>query len=110
MPNTPGTLRLPPPDPKDPVSPETFLATLPTPMATGALLALLSVVSYEVGDRRTLGHYPERHFTEAAPRRLMTHFRRRLQRLSRHIRNRNKNLPLPYPYLDPGSVENSIST
>ena len=51
MPNTPGTLRLPPPGPEDPVTPDTFLATLPSPKATGALLALLSVVSYEVGER-----------------------------------------------------------
>ena len=52
MPNTPGTLRLPPPGPEDPpVTADTFLATLPSPKATGALLALLSVVSYEAGER-----------------------------------------------------------
>ncbi|XP_052535362.1 hydroperoxide isomerase ALOXE3-like [Tympanuchus pallidicinctus] len=110
MPNTPGTLRLPPPGPEDPVTADTFLATLPSPKATGALLALLSVVSYEVGERRPLGCYPEQHFTEAAPRRLMLQFRRRLQRISRRIRRRNAALPLPYPYLDPSNVENSIST
>ena len=59
--------------------------------------------------QRPLGCYPEQHFTEAAPRRLMLQFRRRLQRISRRIRRRNAALPLPYPYLDPSNVENSVA-
>ncbi|XP_035169653.1 hydroperoxide isomerase ALOXE3-like, partial [Oxyura jamaicensis] len=51
MPNAPGTMRCPPPRTKDGATAESFLATLPSPAATGALLALLSVVSYEAGEQ-----------------------------------------------------------
>ncbi|XP_068035462.1 polyunsaturated fatty acid lipoxygenase ALOX15B-like, partial [Anomalospiza imberbis] len=50
MPNTPGTLQRPPPASEDEATEELLLATLPAPEATGALLALLSVVSYEGGE------------------------------------------------------------
>lgn len=50
MPNTPGTLQRPPPRRKDEATAELLLRTLPSPAATGALLALLSVVSYEGGE------------------------------------------------------------
>ncbi|XP_065591155.1 LOW QUALITY PROTEIN: hydroperoxide isomerase ALOXE3-like, partial [Cyrtonyx montezumae] len=105
MPNAPGTMRRAPPRAGDEVTERTVLDALPSPAATGALRALLSVVSYEVGERRPLGCYPEEHFTEAAPQRLMAQFRRRLHCISRRIRRRNAALPLPYPYLDPQRVE-----
>ena len=50
MPNTPGTLQRPPPTRKEEATAELLLRTLPSPEATGALLALLSVVSYEGGE------------------------------------------------------------
>ena len=70
MPNTPGTLRLPPPGPEDPpVTADTFLATLPSPKATGALLALLSVVSYEAGERVSGGRPHRTPMTPKGPHR-----------------------------------------
>ncbi|XP_062456866.1 polyunsaturated fatty acid lipoxygenase ALOX15B-like [Rhea pennata] len=109
MPNTPATMRRPPPRAKGQATAESVLATLPSAGATGALLALLSVVSYEPGDLRPLGCYPEEHFTEEAPRRLIAAFQRRLARISRDIRARNAGLALPYAYLDPAEVQNSVS-
>lgn len=60
MPNAPGTMRCPPPRTKAGATAESFLATLPCPAATGALLALLSVVSYEAGERVSRGGSPLR--------------------------------------------------
>ncbi|KAM7004261.1 hydroperoxide isomerase ALOXE3-like [Passerculus sandwichensis] len=55
MPNTPGTMQRPPPAGDAEATEELLVASLPSPEATGALLALLSVVSYEGGELRPLG-------------------------------------------------------
>lgn len=59
--------------------------------------------------QRPLGHFPDIHFVEEAPRRSMETFRQRLAQISHNIRQRNKCLPIPYYYLDPVLIENSIS-
>ncbi|KAK2509333.1 hypothetical protein MC885_006595 [Smutsia gigantea] len=59
--------------------------------------------------QRPLGHFPDIHFVEEAPRRSIEAFRQRLAQISHNIRQRNKCLPIPYYYLDPVLVENSIS-
>lgn len=50
MPNTPATLRQPPPKVKGKATLSSVLDTLPEVNATCALLLLLSIVSYEPGD------------------------------------------------------------
>ncbi|XP_074786986.1 hydroperoxide isomerase ALOXE3-like, partial [Athene noctua] len=109
MPNTPGTLQRPPPTRKEEATAELFLATLPSPEATGALLALLSVVSYEGGEPRPLGSRPQEPFSGAAPRRLIGAFRRRVAAISQRVQRRNAGLALPYPYLDPARVQESVA-
>lgn len=59
--------------------------------------------------QRPLGHFPDIHFVEEAPRRSMETLRQRLACISHGIRQRNKCLPIPYYYLDPVLIENSIS-
>ncbi|XP_051632326.1 hydroperoxide isomerase ALOXE3-like, partial [Manacus candei] len=109
MPNTPGTLRRPPPRSGAEATPELFLGSLPSPEATGALLALLSVVSYEGGEQRPLGSRCPELLVGEAPRALLGQFRRRLDGISRRVRARNARLDLPYPYLDPPCVQESVS-
>ncbi|XP_039355868.1 hydroperoxide isomerase ALOXE3-like [Mauremys reevesii] len=109
MPNTPSTLRAPPPTSKGTATLRSVLDTLPAVNATCALLSLLAVVSYEPGDLRPLGCYPEEHFTEAEPKRLIAAFQARLAEISKEIQQRNKSLPIRYPYLDPAEVQNSVS-
>lgn len=62
-----------------------------------------------IGPQRPLGHYPDEHFTEDAPRRSMAAFQRRLIQISKGIAERNRGLTLPYTYLDPPLIENSVS-
>nr|XP_023970056.1 hydroperoxide isomerase ALOXE3-like [Chrysemys picta bellii] len=50
MPNTPATLRAPPPTTKGTATLRSILDTLPAVNATCALLSLLAIVSYEPGD------------------------------------------------------------
>lgn len=59
--------------------------------------------------QRPLGHFPDIHFVEEAPRRSIEAFRQSLNQISHNIRQRNKCLTLPYYYLDPVLIENSIS-
>ncbi|XP_062368154.1 polyunsaturated fatty acid lipoxygenase ALOX15B-like [Cinclus cinclus] len=109
MPNTPGTLQRPPPASEEEATEGLLLATLPSPEATGALLALLSVVSYEGGEPRPLGSRSQDLLAGPVPRALLGSFRARLAEISERIRARNAALALPYPYLDPACVQESIS-
>uniref|UniRef100_A0A674JA13 Arachidonate lipoxygenase 3 n=1 Tax=Terrapene triunguis TaxID=2587831 RepID=A0A674JA13_9SAUR len=90
MPNTPATLRAPAPTTKGTATLRSILDTLPAVNATCALLSLLAVVSYEPGDLRPLGYYPEEHFTETEPKRLIAAFQAHLVEISKEIQQRNK--------------------
>uniref|UniRef100_A0A8C3CGN5 Lipoxygenase domain-containing protein n=1 Tax=Cairina moschata TaxID=8855 RepID=A0A8C3CGN5_CAIMO len=109
MPNLPAAMRRPPPRSKAPLSEADFLGALPAVNTTCITLGVLWVLRNEPLDMRPLGSYPEEHFTEEAPRRLLGAFQRRLARISRRVQRRNAALPLPYPYLDPAAIENSIA-
>ncbi|XP_060112824.1 hydroperoxide isomerase ALOXE3-like [Heteronotia binoei] len=109
MPNTPATLRQPPPKAKGMATLQSILDTLPEVNSTCALLSLLSVVSYEPGDLRPLGYYPDKHFTEEEPQKLIAEFQERLAEISKEINARNEGLPIGYLYLNPTEVQNSVS-
>ncbi|KAL7983022.1 hypothetical protein Chor_013628 [Crotalus horridus] len=109
MPNTPATLRQPPPTVKGTASLKSILGTFPEVNSTCALLSLLSIVSYEPGDLRPLGQYPEKHFTEEMPQKLISRFQKRLTVISEEIEERNQALPIAYRYLDPSLIQNSVS-
>ncbi|XP_060538657.1 hydroperoxide isomerase ALOXE3-like [Pantherophis guttatus] len=109
MPNTPATLRQPPPTVKGTASLKSILETFPEVNSTCALLSLLSIVSYEPGDLRPLGHYPEEHFTEEMPKNLISDFQKHLAAISNEIEERNQGLPIGYHYLNPSLVQNSVS-
>uniref|UniRef100_A0A4W6CRG2 Lipoxygenase domain-containing protein n=1 Tax=Lates calcarifer TaxID=8187 RepID=A0A4W6CRG2_LATCA len=49
------------------------------------------------------------HFTQSVPVETVARFRSDLKRLSCDIRTRNVDLKLPYVYLDPASVEDSVT-
>ncbi|XP_065754161.1 polyunsaturated fatty acid lipoxygenase ALOX15B-like isoform X3 [Phocoena phocoena] len=109
MPNLPPTMQLPPPTSKGQASLEKFIATLPPVNATCDVIIALWALSKEPGDRRSLGTYPDEHFTEVAPCWSIAAFQSRLAQISRDIQERNQDLELPYTYLDPPIIENSVS-
>ncbi|XP_010964240.2 polyunsaturated fatty acid lipoxygenase ALOX15B [Camelus bactrianus] len=109
MPNLPPSMQLPPPTSKGQAKLEGFLATLPPVNATCDMIIIFWMLSKEPGDQRPLGTYPDKHFTEEAPRRSIAAFQNHLAQISRDIRERNQGLELPYTYLDPPLIENSIS-
>ncbi|XP_074486017.1 polyunsaturated fatty acid lipoxygenase ALOX15B-like [Sebastes fasciatus] len=109
MPNTPTTLRLPPPTTKGTTSEARMLQTLPDQGTTANGMAVIWLLSKPSSDSVFLGQYDNDHFSEEIPCQLMKLFQQELQVLSTQIKIRNKNLEVPYTYLDPDVVENSVS-
>uniref|UniRef100_A0A8C8SSW6 Arachidonate lipoxygenase 3 n=1 Tax=Pelusios castaneus TaxID=367368 RepID=A0A8C8SSW6_9SAUR len=111
MPNSPSSMRKPPPQNKAPVTLEEFLDTIPEMNTTSIILSVLWVLRNEDRDmvRRSLGTYPEEHFTEEGPKQLMAAFQDRLAEISREIEERNQSLTLSYTYLYPPNIENSTA-
>ncbi|XP_068583125.1 polyunsaturated fatty acid lipoxygenase ALOX15B-like isoform X2 [Cebidichthys violaceus] len=108
MPNTPLTLQRPPPTTKGTTSEATMLQTLPAVNATVRIASTVWLLSRQSTDFVPLGQYPEEHFSEKIPCKLIQDFQGELQVLSAIINARNKSLEVPYTYLDPMVVENSV--
>uniref|UniRef100_A0A670Z745 Arachidonate epidermal lipoxygenase 3 n=1 Tax=Pseudonaja textilis TaxID=8673 RepID=A0A670Z745_PSETE len=109
MPNYPSTMRRPPPESKGGMTFADILETLPDVSTSCQMLLILWLLSRERGDKRSLGYYPEEHFTEEGPKKVIATFQKQLSKISQEIVERNRRLPLPYNYLNPPEVENSIS-
>uniref|UniRef100_A0A3B5Q9C0 Hydroperoxide isomerase ALOXE3-like n=1 Tax=Xiphophorus maculatus TaxID=8083 RepID=A0A3B5Q9C0_XIPMA len=109
MPNTPVTLKCPPPSKKGEATEETLLDTLPSIDVTVHGMATVWLLSKVSTDAEYLGNYPEKRFIEDVPLNNIKVFKEQLQELSLQIEARNKQLELPYTYLDPKVVENSVS-
>ncbi|XP_024658568.2 polyunsaturated fatty acid lipoxygenase ALOX15B [Maylandia zebra] len=109
MPNTPISLQLPPPTTKGTTSEATMLATFPDVNVTAQGMATMWLLSKQSSDFVPLGQYPEDHFTEEIPRKILKDFQMELEDLSLVIKARNKRLEVPYTYMDPAEVENSVA-
>ncbi|KAM4688537.1 hydroperoxide isomerase ALOXE3-like isoform 2-T2 [Discoglossus pictus] len=59
--------------------------------------------------QRPLGNYPDEHFTEEEPKKLIKDFQESLTEISKSIKERNKSKNFTYHYLDPELIENSVS-
>ncbi|XP_078799793.1 polyunsaturated fatty acid lipoxygenase ALOX15B-like [Oryzias latipes] len=109
MPNTPISLKRPPPTKKGEANEATMLETLPDINVTVQGMATLWLLSQQSSDFVPLGVYPEEHFTEETPRKFIKIFQAQLEELSNNIIARNKKLEVPYTYLNPREVENSVA-
>uniref|UniRef100_UPI0037E875C4 polyunsaturated fatty acid lipoxygenase ALOX15B-like n=1 Tax=Semicossyphus pulcher TaxID=241346 RepID=UPI0037E875C4 len=109
MPNTPISLQLPPPTSKGTTSEERMLQTFPDVNTTVQGMSTMWLLSKQSSDFVALGVYPEEHFFEEVPCKLIRDFQGELEVLSTLIKNRNKGLDIPYTYMDPAVVENSVA-
>lgn len=64
---------------------------------------------YHCSHQVPLGQYPEEHFIEEIPRKILKDFQMELEDLSLVIKARNKRLEVPYTYMDPAELENSVA-
>uniref|UniRef100_A0A672GWX7 Arachidonate 15-lipoxygenase B-like n=1 Tax=Salarias fasciatus TaxID=181472 RepID=A0A672GWX7_SALFA len=109
MPNTPISLQRPPPTKKGTASKETMLQTFPDVNTTVQGMSTMWLLSKQSSDFVAFGQYPEDHFCEEIPRKLIRDFQGELEVLSAVIKSRNKGLEVPYTYMDPAEVENSVA-
>ncbi|KAE8277400.1 Arachidonate 8S-lipoxygenase [Larimichthys crocea] len=109
MPNAPVGLQCPPPACRGLCSERSLLDSFPDMNSTVHGLAAVYLLSKKPADFVPLGGSAEQHFTEAVPMEMAARFRNDLKRLSCDIRARNVGLKLPYVYLDPATVEDSVT-
>ncbi|KAM7008635.1 arachidonate 12-lipoxygenase, 12R-type-like [Tautogolabrus adspersus] len=109
MPNTPISLQRAPPTTKGTTSEATMLQTLPDVNTTAQGMSTLWLLSKQSTDFVALGQFPEDHFCEEIPSKLIVDFQGELEILSTVIKTRNKSLEVPYTYMDPTLLENSVA-
>ncbi|KAM6941508.1 polyunsaturated fatty acid lipoxygenase ALOX15B-like isoform 2-T2 [Lycodopsis pacificus] len=109
MPNNPLSLQRPPPTTKGETNEDTMMKTFPAINATVQGMSTVWLLSRQSTDSVFLGQYPEEHFSEEMPCKLIQKFQGELEVLSAIINARNKSLKIPYTYLDPKVVENSVA-
>uniref|UniRef100_A0A8C5SW55 Lipoxygenase domain-containing protein n=1 Tax=Laticauda laticaudata TaxID=8630 RepID=A0A8C5SW55_LATLA len=122
MPNFPSAMRKPPPKTKGQASLKSYKETIPEINTTANIISVLWLLSQPVFCLIPLGQYPNHHFTEKVPLKLITTFEAHLHKISNEIKKRNKSLVkkelltkqdasllVIYKYLDPAEMENSVS-
>ncbi|XP_034712636.1 arachidonate 12-lipoxygenase, 12S-type [Etheostoma cragini] len=109
VPNTPCTMRHPPPTDKDAVTMEMIMATLPDVSQSCVQMAITWHLGRAQPDAIPLGKYTDEHFTEGRAHELIDKFRADLVEIEGHIMSQNEGLELQYLYLLPSRIENSIT-
>uniref|UniRef100_A0A7N8XJ50 Arachidonate 12-lipoxygenase n=1 Tax=Mastacembelus armatus TaxID=205130 RepID=A0A7N8XJ50_9TELE len=109
IPNTPCTMRQPPPTDKDAVTMEMIMATLPDVSQSCVQMAITWHLGRTQPDAIALGQYTEEHFTEGRAKELIDKFRTELKEIEDSILRQNEGLDLQYLILLPSRIENSIT-
>lgn len=109
VPNTPCTMRHPPPRDKDAVTMEMIMDTLPDISQSCVQMAITWHLGRAQPDAIPMGQYVEQYFTEPAALKVIDKFRKELKELEDKIMAQNEGLELQYLYLCPSRMENSIT-
>ncbi|KAJ8282019.1 hypothetical protein COCON_G00045380 [Conger conger] len=109
VPNTPCTLRQPPPTDKNAVTMEMIMSTLPDASQSCVQMAICWQLSRAQPDAIPIGQYVEEYFTEPRAREVIKSFQEELQDIEKKIMKKNEGRELQYLYLCPSRVENSIT-
>lgn len=109
VPNTPCTMRHPPPTDKDAVTMDLIMSTLPDVSQSCVQLAITWHLGRPQPDAIPMGQYAEEYFTEREAQELIKKFRKELKDVEEHILSQNEGLDLQYLVLLPSRIENSIT-
>ncbi|XP_066222335.1 polyunsaturated fatty acid lipoxygenase ALOX12-like [Saccopteryx leptura] len=110
VPNTPCSMRMPPPTTKEDVTMATVMGSLPDVQQSCVQMAITWLLSRPHADMVPLGHHKEEYFSGPEPKAVLRQFQMDLDKLEREIVARNEQLDLPYEYLKPSRIENSITS
>ncbi|XP_065263905.1 polyunsaturated fatty acid 5-lipoxygenase isoform X2 [Emys orbicularis] len=109
IPNSPPTMRQPPPTEKGTVTIEQIVESLPDRGRSCWHLGAVWALSQFQENELFLGMYPDEHFVEKPVKQAMMKFRKDLDEIVSVITERNKNKKLPYYYLSPNRIPNSVA-
>ncbi|XP_068111325.1 polyunsaturated fatty acid 5-lipoxygenase-like [Hyperolius riggenbachi] len=109
VPNTPCTMRCPPPTQKGEVTIKYIMESLPDRGRSCWHLGAIRALSQFQDNELFLGMYPDEYFVEKPVKEAMAKFRKNLEDITSFIQERNKNKKLPYYYLSPDRIPNSVA-
>ncbi|XP_056302881.1 hydroperoxide isomerase ALOXE3 [Danio aesculapii] len=109
FPNTPGSLKSPPPACKGSSDKNTVLQALPDTNTSANLASVFWLLSKPSADLVQLGQYPEDYFCQTAVQKMMRNFQAELSFFSEYVEDRNTDLLVPYKYMSPQNICNSVS-
>ncbi|XP_017208558.3 hydroperoxide isomerase ALOXE3 isoform X1 [Danio rerio] len=109
FPNTPGSLKSPPPACKGSSDKNTVLQALPDINTSANLASVFWLLSKPSADLVPLGQYPEDYFCQTAVQKMMRDFQAELAFFSEYVEDRNADLLVPYKYMTPENICNSVS-
>ncbi|XP_051900437.1 polyunsaturated fatty acid 5-lipoxygenase-like [Pristis pectinata] len=109
VPNSPCTMREPPPTSKGHRSIDQLMDTLPDMSQSALQMAITWQLGRPLPNKILLGSFEEEYFTEPDAKKVMVEFQEDLKEIERRIEDRNQGLDLKYQYLQPRNIESSIS-
>lgn len=109
IPNSPPTMRKPPPTKKGEVDLKYIVESLPDRGRSCWHLGAVWALSQFQENELFLGMYPDEHFIEKPVKEVMQKFCKNLAEVSKIIKNRNEGKKLPYYYLSPDRIPNSVA-
>ncbi|KAA0717757.1 Arachidonate 5-lipoxygenase [Triplophysa tibetana] len=109
IPNSPPTMRKPPPTKKGEVDLKYIVESLPDRGRSCWHLGAVWALSQFQENELFLGMYADEHFVEKPVKEAMVKFRKELAEVTKVIKNRNDGKRLPYYYLSPDRIPNSVA-
>ncbi|XDV38010.1 hypothetical protein PO909_007502 [Leuciscus waleckii] len=109
IPNSPSTMRKPPPAQKGQVDMKYIMESLPDRGRSSWVLGITWALSQFQDNELFLGEYPDMYFTEQPVMEAAKTFRKKLAEVTNIIKSRNENLKVPYWYLSPDRIPNSVA-
>ncbi|XP_051504512.1 polyunsaturated fatty acid 5-lipoxygenase-like [Myxocyprinus asiaticus] len=109
IPNSPPTMRKPPPTKKGLVDMKYIVESLPDRGRSCWHLGAVWALSQFQENELFLGMYPDEHFIDKPVKEAMVKFRKELAEVTKVIKTRNDGKKLPYYYLSPDKIPNSVA-
>ncbi|XP_048042331.1 polyunsaturated fatty acid 5-lipoxygenase-like [Megalobrama amblycephala] len=109
IPNSPSTMRKPPPEQKGQVDMKYIMDSLPDRGCSIKALGTVWALSQFQKNELFLGTYPDMCFTEQPVKEAIKTFRKKLDEVTNIIKSRNEELTLDYCYLSPDQIPNSVA-